>query len=380
MLDPIEMEKVMCLTDIFEEEVDVIHYAAQLAKDMEAELTLFHVNVVPVHAGPWETTGNLTKSGNITKELANVAERVRKEYGIPCRYEVKEGKQLTNTTIEEGDDLPYDLIVKGTSGSSDVTEKLFGSNTYHVLGVSQKPVLVVPYGVEYQGIKRLVYATDEEEADIEGLAHLRPLIDDLRPDVTLLHVLNSLEPESEATYFFIRKVKFLLNLDDIQYVELVGKNVAEMIEKRSREMGADVVALSSKARQFPGALFHRSVTEDLRRIADHPFLVLHKGLEMEEGPRFFDIELKRGAPSSGPYAFQENEREVLVLERFVRGQDALRCDLILEDGQGRRESVSGSTEPISRVERNGKTSFGLELNDTDQLHASSSVRLLIAVQ
>jgi hypothetical protein len=79
----------------------------------------------------------------------------------------------------------------GTRGADRKATDLIGSVTAEVMESARVPVLAIPEDFEYKGLgglKKLLYATDFQEADFKSLEKLERLVRPLKMMVTCAHV------------------------------------------------------------------------------------------------------------------------------------------------------------------------------------------------
>jgi nucleotide-binding universal stress UspA family protein len=144
----LKLGKILVPTDLSENSLIAINYAASLAKLTGAHLTLFHVFQIPDYA----TSPNISLSSRAAQP--DVA-------GTQCRaldrlQSLREGVAASGVNADAGmrTGVPYqeiigeaekvapDLIVVGTQGATGIARYLLGSTAERVLRHSSCPVLV----------------------------------------------------------------------------------------------------------------------------------------------------------------------------------------------------------------------------------------------
>jgi nucleotide-binding universal stress UspA family protein len=133
-------KKILAPTDFSELSATGVRYACQLAKDVGAELIIFHVVVLD------ETnTINKQEMERHKARLYNfVAEKIADAgVGLKIRQLVDAGQPF-GAIVECAENEGVDLIVMSSHGRSGLSRMLIGSVTDKILRGSPCPVLVVP--------------------------------------------------------------------------------------------------------------------------------------------------------------------------------------------------------------------------------------------
>jgi nucleotide-binding universal stress UspA family protein len=175
-MNTISFKKIITPVDFSETALRAVDHAAQLAKKMEAELTLVHV------LEPYSTTEGrmayptsyLTLIGDEfaykTQRNAELEERLEQHIKLSLESLEKklkrDGVKVTESIIETGKihkkinsiakKLKADLIVMGTHGASGVKEFMAGSNTGKVVRESVCPVLSIREQFVTSGFKTIL--------------------------------------------------------------------------------------------------------------------------------------------------------------------------------------------------------------------------------
>lgn len=189
------MKNIVYATDFSENSKAALKYAHELRKKLGSTLTLLHVFEVPtIMNSPTESPTFY----DIDKDVRDLSLNKLKDF-----YEVQlsessetEGvsfivKESTSTLpgiIDAVKDLNADLVVVGTKGKSKTSELLMGSTTKKLISESPCPVLCIPSGVEYKEIKKILYASDFDKADINALLELEKISTPFNAALSIIHV------------------------------------------------------------------------------------------------------------------------------------------------------------------------------------------------
>lgn len=186
------MKTIIVPTDFSPTATNAMHYAIQMAKQINAHLLLVHVYQVPVSY----TDAPIVLVS--VEELRKSAEARMQKLKEEVEHLVhKEQKVYTETilgnVVDELENLckkikPF-AVVMGTKGVTGLERVLFGSNTLMAIRHLSWPVICVPPGKKYgTGIKKIGFACDYEKVVRSTPA---PLIKSLvKTFGAELHVLN----------------------------------------------------------------------------------------------------------------------------------------------------------------------------------------------
>lgn len=273
------MRKIICPTDFSEAANNAIEYAANLAQILKAQLEIVNIQLLsavePILSG---VEANKSVS-SITETLNEIKEEVIRSFNISCGYRV----ETTVNTLEKAfQDLSEinDLIVMGTNGMDDVYQYFFGTNTYHIIKKVKCPLLVIPEGVSYNAIKKIVFAWDYGRNNNAAFLQLKTLLDTDNVDITFLHISKELTAVSDDIFNAL-KDDIHSNLsykENIKFERIYTKDAELFPDKINEYMidsGADLLAITFYDRGMLKNILHGNVTKGLSEMASYPLLVLH---------------------------------------------------------------------------------------------------------
>lgn len=178
--------------------------------------------------------------------------------------------------IAYAEKINTDLIIMGSKGHSDFEEIFIGSNTEKVVRKSTKPVIVVKKDSKNFKFKHIVFASDFKNDDQKEV--FKKLLDFAGVFNSKIHLLKITTPSNfESTSEATQKIKvFAAEFDMPKYSISIYNDVS--VEKGilnfSREINADLIALSTHGRSGLSHLFSASVTKNLSKNALKPMLTI----------------------------------------------------------------------------------------------------------
>lgn len=268
------IKKIICPTDFSKASINAAEYAAKLAQVFSAELLFLHVShlaPVTVDAGT-----NEKEVLFISQRLKEVSDEAGKMFHISTDHEVDVTARSLPRLLSEnkGEDT---MIVMGTNGIDDLYQNIFGTNTYRVIEKAKCPVMLVPEGVSYSSIRKIVFAWDYTAKNQFSFSRLKDFASAFDPQFIFFHASKESTEISRDVFRALKsEVADVLGEDNKALFERIsGDDITESIQEYMTASGADVLALTYYDRGAIRNLFHGIITKELSEVAGFPILVLH---------------------------------------------------------------------------------------------------------
>ena len=271
-------KKIICPTDFTSTANNAVEYAAKLAQKMGAELELFHAQLIYATdtVSPVIASQNMLK---LSETLKRTATEVSKTFNIICNSSVESSDEELEQAISDHSSEDT-IIVMGTNGADDVFEFIFGTNSYHVIKKTKCPVLLIPEGVQYKEIKKMVFAWDYTKNNKLSFLQVKDFIRAFSPEIVFLHVGQS-NSTANIDVFETLKSEMMSYLGDLEKVSFARiyldtpETYSERIDNYIENSNSDLLAVTFYERGFFGNLFHGGIVKGLTEIAGYPLLALH---------------------------------------------------------------------------------------------------------
>jgi len=167
-----------------------------------------------------------------------------------------------------------ELIIMGARSHSH-DDTLYGNDTSSIIDHCNRPVLIIPEGTDLQQIKKVIFATDFNDADLDALHYVIKLSKLLHYKIDVIHVAKAgfrrSEENTNAGAFKEQLLK--LNYQGLTYHEISGKDAAGRIERLFAQTGPVLIAILHHQRSFFGRLFSSSETKKILKKQTIPLLV-----------------------------------------------------------------------------------------------------------
>ena len=275
------MKRIVVPTDFSASATSAMNYAVEMAKDIGAAIHLYHVYQVPV------AVSDVPVVIVSVEELKKNAEE-QLDYLKKGLAHITSDKPVTVTTeatmgntVDELEELckrmhPF-MVVMGSRGSTGMERILFGSTTLTAIKHLTFPVIVVPPGSNYKGIKKVGFACDFRKViETTPTHYIEELV---RLFGASLHVLNvdyenkHFKPETPEESLYLHTLLKDLNP---QYHFIEEKDIEDGINKFAEENNLDLVITIPKKHKLLDGLFRKSSTRQLVFESHIPVLCIHE--------------------------------------------------------------------------------------------------------
>ena len=278
------MKTILFPTDFSSAADGAFAYALEMARTLEAAITVLHVYYQPNLVGAilpntlqemYEDI-ELEEFENYRNEVPHLR-RIAKARGrtdIDIKYVMHRGEEAVTSILRFAATEQPDMIVLGTKGASGLRELFVGSVAAEVLENAEVPVLVVPGGAVFDGrLDRIAcgVAFDEYAQGAVRLCH--QLARALRAELLVFNTNTShTEGLSHRMELFREATQ---DLDGITYHTVTGTSFEGATLGFLRAQAVDLFAMVSKRRGWWQELFHYNKLKQFAYHGKTPILVLH---------------------------------------------------------------------------------------------------------
>jgi nucleotide-binding universal stress UspA family protein len=273
-----EMKKILVPIDFSKASKDAAVYAAKLALDMNAGITLLTV----VNSDPSNQT--LTHWRKLEKEMTDAAQEgtaaltdeIRAAVGgdLAIDSQIVLGYPVQEKIEERVKAQGIDLVVMGTRGATGLKRKFMGSNATSVINSSSVPVITVPAGGAYRPIKRILYASDWKNLHYE-ITKVALFARMLHATIDVLHVAQE-DMEVKSTYLLERELIDITHYSDIHVHISDGDDIVAEVSSFAEENHADILVMFTEKMTYFKKAFGKSKTREIAFGGKIALLTLNK--------------------------------------------------------------------------------------------------------
>jgi len=273
------LRSIVAPTDFSDIAVNALAYAKSIAAVQGAGLNLVHVHQAQaVTAGPFPAPASTEDIEWKNTQLDSFLERPVYTNGfdsgqVPMRKELLLGAVVEE--IRRLSELPdTDMIVMGSTGKSNLINRLFGSVSSEIARRAACPVLLVPEEARFRGFQHIIFAGNYEPHEERVLPRLLSFARRFGSQVQYVHVNTNATED-----YLVTKIPLLpigesrQNISELTTIE--SRDVLEGLLRYATEQKADLIAMSTTQRSFMDALFHRSITRQAVLQIQIPLLIMH---------------------------------------------------------------------------------------------------------
>ena len=182
---------------------------------------------------------------------------------------------VKQTLVEVINTLQPAMIMMVTSGSADIIEDAFGTDTYHIFEKTSAPMLIIPSDASLVGIKNAVVGLHLDNEQEGVIKEFMGYADEMHLHTQFVKIDDHFQLDiidDKGVLAHLQKT-YPGKLENIVYKR--EDDIAKGLEKYAREHNADLIVLFTTKRDFFEKIFHKSVTRDLILHSKKPLLIYH---------------------------------------------------------------------------------------------------------
>ncbi|MEM7551323.1 MAG: universal stress protein [Bacteroidota bacterium] len=264
------MQNILCPLDFSETSMNAVQYAVNIAEHFQANLIFMFILSK-------KNTGEVVSRAEAEKRMNELSAKLGKDlksHFTTYQTVILQGG-VVNEIAEYVEENNIDLVVKGTNAIKDGGEEQVNSITYDVILKSRTTVLSIPKECNYEGFKKIVYASNFEKSDLEilqSIISLATLFD------SFLHVVHfsveSNEKDEEDFWKFRNHIESYLSYPKMKIERKIYQgDLGQSLHEYIKDLKGGLLILASKQRNFISSLFHKSLTKQLSYSMDYPLWV-----------------------------------------------------------------------------------------------------------
>jgi len=257
------MITILVATDFSPIADNAVEYAAAIAKQVKAKLILFNAFVLPVHAS------NALISASAVQDLLDDDEARLKERAslIASAYDINVVHEFRFSSVGDGlealsNEYELNAVVLGMAART-LEQDLMGNTTTAAIKNLELPVLAIPMGAKFDGMKKVLFACDVLKGVSENVfTRIKRLSAELKSEIEVFYVdekIKTLKAEGSAVL-----VTDVINdgLDGItySYKNVQSNSVIKEIKKEIIAFNAELLIMVPEEYGFWASLVHRSKT------------------------------------------------------------------------------------------------------------------------
>jgi nucleotide-binding universal stress UspA family protein len=280
------MKTLVVPTDFSSVSVNALNYAVDMAQAINAGLVLLHVYNVPVSFTEAPVAPVTTVSlEEVKRSSVERLEELKKNLVILTAGKIQiYSESRLGEPIEELEAICKSLdpmaVIMGSHGATGFERMVMGSTTLSAIKHIKCPVIVIPPGTTYHGIRKIGLACDfKNVVQSTPVEYIKNLVREFGADLYVLNVQDKKDPETDGEAPPTMDAVYLDSmLEEVRpnYVQLTGKNVVDSISSFAESNNLDLVMVIPKKHRFIDSLFHKSQSKELITHAHIPIVSIHE--------------------------------------------------------------------------------------------------------
>lgn len=280
------MKTLVVPTDFSSVSVNALNYAVDVAQAINAGLVLLHVYNVPVSFTEAPVAPVTTVSlEEVKRSSEERLEELKKNLVVLTSGKIQiYTESRLGEPIEELEAICKSLdpmaVIMGSHGATGFERMIMGSTTLNAIIHIKCPVIVIPPGTTYHGIRRIGLACDfKNVVQSTPVEYIKNLVKEFGADLYVLNVQDKKDDDPDLEEPPAMDAVYLDSmLEEVRpnYVQLTGKNVVDTITSFAENNNLDLVMVIPKKHRFIDSLFHKSQSKELITHAHIPIVSIHE--------------------------------------------------------------------------------------------------------
>ena len=278
------MKTLVVLTDFTIKAENAAFYSLSLARQLKADIFLCHV--LPVGARMHNDIRSGEHADNIDAmyDLAELAGRLKKQINndtatshfkpmVTCAIKIG---TMANVLNDIGLEREVTMAVISARQSSKWMALLMGSNTNELIENTNYPVLVIPYGINFRGLKTIAFATDLTDNCLNALHTLSGFAAHADAEIVITYIANKKLIErgnNIALQNFFNLVSEHITYPKKRYQIINDKKVVRGLRKLPEKINVDMIVVVHRKRNYLQQLLGTSISLIMTNFLVRPMLI-----------------------------------------------------------------------------------------------------------
>ena len=271
------MSKILVPVDFSNRSEYAAKLAARIGKKTDCDIYLLHLvelpsGIVDMGAGSnFSIPESMMYLRKVKEKILDIKERFFSE-GCNVKYAIR-FQDPYDGIRDYSKKIGADLIIMGSQGVSDFEEMIIGSNTEKIVRTSDIPVIVVKTDAEKFKLKNLVFASDFKDDKKEAFGKFLKFANEFNSKIHLLKV--NTPGKFESSFDTREKIQNFIGESELPKHTINVYNdtsVVKGVTNFSREINADLIALSTHGRSGLSSLFNGSITKSVSKTVLRPVI------------------------------------------------------------------------------------------------------------
>ncbi|MDZ7681687.1 MAG: universal stress protein [Fodinibius sp.] len=264
-------------TDFSDNAEQALTFAAEIAYQTGAKLTLFHAKRDPINFSPSAEPSrkNTSKAIEAKFEELLITLKNNKRYQNLTISTILQAGQPAPTLLNQISENQPGLVVMGRQGATASRSTIMGSVTTSIIQKSEVPVLAVPSNSTLDGFKKILFTTDYQNGDLAALTQTVAFARLFDATIDVLHVAEYNNLENDIKFRGFRElVTEHFEYDKITFHLLLEHDFFPGVVEYVSEHPTSLMVLVRYQKSFWERLAQRNHSKEMAFHSTMPLLIL----------------------------------------------------------------------------------------------------------
>ena len=274
------MKKILVPTDFSDYADNALKHAIAMAKTTKASIHLCYAIAIPevspmagMVVWPVADYAQIKENADLLlqKYLAKIS-ATHDILGITYSSEMGSVQQMVENLSTK---LRVDLVVMGMAGAGKLAHFILGSNSWQVIATCKVAVMVVPKQAVFSGFKKIAFATDLADSDLNAIQQLAHLFYAFNTDILITYVNENKESKHQIEIDnFINEVICKINYSKIYFKKVAQNDIDKGLSWVTKNTHTAMLAMVHKHINLFKRIIKGSHTKNITSHIEIPLLVL----------------------------------------------------------------------------------------------------------
>jgi nucleotide-binding universal stress UspA family protein len=270
------MKTIIVPTDFSDASNNAAAYGLKMAMETGASLLLFHAFQVPVSVTDIPIV--LLSVEDLQKDANSRVLALQRQLEISSKGMAKiNSEAVLGDTVDELEKIAArtepSAIIMGSRGETGIERKLFGSTTLKTVRHLSWPVIVVPMGKTFHGIKKIGLACDFKE--VAETIPSQAIISFAKIFNATLFVLHVSKDKKEFAENEVQQFRQMFGELQTEVEVMSEEKLEDAINRFEKEKNLDLLIVIPKKHKLLEGLFQKSHTRQILFGSQVPVMCIH---------------------------------------------------------------------------------------------------------
>jgi len=276
------MSNILIPIDFSETSLNAIEHSFLISSLYRAQINLLYVIESESPFFHFVNQSELQELINrVEKRLEELKSKTEKKTGLKADYIIRKGKVVDNI-LEVAQELDIDLLIMGTTGSSDIRKKIIGTNALRVIKEATFPVLTIKKNVKTRKYKKIVLPLDLTKQTTQKVKHAIRFAKFFNASIHLVSIITSDNYIINDTLVFkLEQTRRKIEAENIEcdtkieYESNSTSKVANKILQFCYDISADLIMIMTQQEAGIKKFFLGSLASEIVNKAELPVLSIN---------------------------------------------------------------------------------------------------------